>query len=344
MDTRPLVAGLIALGVAAACGGDLPTSGTPTTTSITTTTVPPPTTTTTPSTLPATTTTLSACDETAVLATIGTWVERAGLSNDDRWTVDPTGTHFAGRTTGGAEFAERLGLDCGMVAGQTIGPDERLLITAWTGPRLAWVLQTTETPTTPYDPQATVTVGIDDTEGEYLDDRRWVWAGTFGSGDTFVVGHVDYNLGAAAKGWMAGSIPFDEDPVLASELHGFAVLEAAGMRNVGIAQPAEIGSEEGYVQFISPTGQISVADVAPTGWFDPLQPRYFSGPTRIERIKGVDVRITEPDPAERFAIGADLGFACNDFAWLLQPPANGDADEMLETAAAIIATTECRVG
>lgn len=51
-------------------------------------------------------------------------------------------------------------------------------------------------------------------------------------------------------------------------------------------------------------------------------------------IDGVEVRITEPDPDDNtgYSIGAEGGFACEDFVWLIQPPANGDVDEMLETA------------
>ena len=100
----------------------------------------------------------------------------------------------------------------------------------------------------------------------------------------------------------------------------------AGMRNIGIAQPPESGSEEGYAQFISATGQISVADVAPTDWFDPMRSRYYNGETTIETIDGVDVRVTQPLPGDNlgFVRGVEVGWACDDFVWILEPPFNGD--------------------
>jgi hypothetical protein len=61
-------------------------------------------------------------------------------------------------------------------------------------------------------------------------------------------------------------------------------------------------------------------------------------------IDGTSVRVTEPDPGNSAGniVGADIGFACEAFVWLLQPPANGDVDEMLATATAVIQTEECR--
>jgi hypothetical protein len=283
-----------------------------------------------------------------VLATVSAAIASARLTPGDAWSGDTVANRFAERTATAAEFADRLALDCGLLAGEIVGDNDRLVVAAWTGPRMVWVIQTSEAPARPYQREATVTVIIDETEGEFLDgDTRALWAGTFDSGETFVIGHVDYNLGAAAKDWVAGPrAPFDEEVTLPSEQHGLDVLEAAGMRNTGIAEPPEFGSEEGHVQFVSPTGQISVADVAPTGWFNPFQPRYFSGPTRIQTIDGVAVRITEPHPAvdPGYAIGAEIGFACAGFVWLLQPPLNGEAEEMLDTAAAVIGTDDCRTG
>jgi hypothetical protein len=288
------------------------------------------------------------CETDDILSTIDAAIASARLALGGEWSTDTAANRFTERTATGDELADRLALDCGLTASQTIGDDERLVIAAWTGPRMAWVIQTTETPSMPYAREATVTVIIDATEGEFLDgDGRALWAGTFDSGDTFVVGHVDYNLGAAAKDWVAGPrVPFEEEISLASERHGIDALEAAEMRNIGIAQPPELGSEEGHVQFVSPPGQISLADIGPTGWFDPLEPRYFNGPTRFVTIDGVEVRVTDPNPDDNtgYTIGADIGFACDDFVWLLQPPANGEADEMLETATAVIATEECRAG
>ena len=222
------------------------------------------------------------------------------------------------------------------------------MLAAWTGPRLGFVLQTDETPARPFVPDATVTVFIDSTPGEFLDgDERSLWAGTFDSGETFVVRHVDFSLGPVAKFWVADFPQFQPEPVnLPSEAHGVEVLEAAGMRLVGIAQPAEFGSEEGTLQFTSPSGQISVADVAPTGWFDPMQPRYFTGETRIVAVAGAVVRITTAQPGDNlgFTDAAEIAFACDEFVWILQPPGNGSEAEMVDSAEAILSTDECRAG
>jgi len=338
--------------LAAACGGTgaatttSPATSSPITTATSTTSFPQASSTTATT---STTTTLvpeSECEPGTVLFMIDAAIAAARLAEDGEWSTDTAGNRFAERTATGDEFADRLGLDCGLTASQSIGEDERFVIAAWTGPRMAWVIQTSEVPATPYAREATVTVLIDTTEGEFLDgEERSLWAGTFDGGETLVIGHVDYNLGAVAKDWVAGpQVPFDEEIGLASEQHGIDALKAAGMRNIGIGEPPEFGSEEGHVQFISPSGQISVADIGPTGWFDPLEPRYVSGPTRFVTIDGVGVRITEPDPDDNagYSIGAEVGFACEGFVWLLQPPANGDVDEMLETATGVIATEECR--
>ena len=41
---------------------------------------------------------------------------------------------------------------------------------------------------------------------------------------------------------------------------------------------------------------------------------------------------------------AEVAFACDDFVWILEPPFNGTVDEMVATAAAVLATEECRAG
>ncbi len=106
------------------------------------------------------------------------------------------------------------------------------------------------------------------------------------------------------------------------------------------------GSEEGYVQFTSPTGQLLVADVAPTDWFDPMIPRYFNGDSAVETIAGREVRVTNPTPDDNlgFSLGVEWGWACTDFVWILQPPFNGDAAEMRESVAAVLATMTCADG
>lgn len=207
--------------------------------------------------------------------------------------------------------------------------------------------RTTAMPSTPYVGGAFVQNPVTEEPGEFLADDMSTWATSGPDGETIVLGHVDFSLGAAAKGWEIGPrLPFEEEVNLASEQHGIDALVEAGMRNVGIAQSPDRGSEEGYIQFVSTTGQISVADVAPVGWFDPMAPRYFGGDTRLESVDGVDVRITLPLPDDNlgFAIAAEVAFACADFVWILEPPFNGTVDEMVASATAVVATSECRGG
>ena len=272
-------------------------------------------------------------------------IEQARLAPADAWSTDTAASSFAERTATADVYAERLALDCGLTAARSVDGSDYLVIAAWTGPRMGFVVQTDDTPSEPYRPQATVTVSIDDTKGEFLDgDERALWAGTFDSGDTFIVGHVDYVLGPVAKDWVGGTRPpSDENINLDSERHAIAALTEANMRHIGIAQPAEIGSEEGLVQFITPAGQIMVGDVAPTNWFDPMQPRFFTGPTTFETIEGVEVRITEPmeDDNLGFNLGNEFAWACDNFVWIMEPPFNGTADEMRLAVTAIVSTQEC---
>jgi hypothetical protein len=348
------VLGVVAL-VAVGCGDDgdaAPADSTTTSSTTSTTSTTSSTTTSTTSTSTTTTTTTEApppdCPTDQVLALVDSAIERARLAPGGGWSEDIVDSQFTERTATAAEFADRLALDCGLTATQSVGETERLVIAAWTGPRVAYLIQTTGEPSTPYRPDAIVTVLIEAPVGEFLDgEERALWAGTLTTGETFVIGHVDYVLGPVAKDWVAGPrVPFDEEIILDAERHGLASLEEAGMRNIGIAQPPEQFSEEGYVQFISPTGQIMVADVAPTGWFDPMLPRFFTGPSRVETIGAVDVRITEPAEGDNlgFTLGSEYAWACDEFVWIFEPPFNGDADEMFASAAAVIGTEECIAG
>ncbi len=353
MRSRPIVAALAAVALlAAGCSDDdaaTPPDSTTSTSSSTTTTS---TTTTTTTTTMTTTTTTEAprpdCPTDDVLATVDAAIGSARMTPGDGWSTDTTGNPFAERTTTGDEYAARLGLDCGLTASHSAPDGERLAIAAWTGPRMAYLVQSTDGPSTPYRRDATVTVSIDATEGEFLDgETRGLWAGTFDSDETFVVGHVDYSLGPAAKDWVAAERPpFDDGVTLDAERHAIAALEEAEMRLIGIAEPPQSGSEEGYVQFTSPAGQILVVDVAPTDWFDPMLHRYYTGPSAVETIGGMDVRITEPmeDDNLGFIRGVEFGWACDEFVWILQPPFNGDGDEMRISVEAIVETEECTAG
>lgn len=322
----------------AACADDGESTGPPSTTAAATTTT---------ETSPATTTTSApVCAVDDAIDVVDGAIAAARLSETPEWTTDTT-TGFDDRTATGDVYATRLGLDCGARVAAVAGENERLALVAWTGPRVAFAIQATDAPTTPYLPEAIVQNPVTEARGEFLADDMSVWATAGPAGESLVLGHVDYNLGAAAKGWAAGpAVAVDDEINLASEQHGLEALRDAGMRNVGIAQSPELGSEEGYVQFVSEAGQISVADVAPTDWFDPMQPRYYTGETSIERVEGVDVRITLPDPDDNlgFIRAAEVAFACDDFVWILEPPFNGTVDEMLASATAVISTPACRAG
>lgn len=265
------------------------------------------------------------------------------LAPGGQWSTGTAAVAFDERTTTGEDFARRLGLDCGVKAAQrTDDGGERLLIAAWTGPRFAYVVQATDEPSTPYSPDATVTFLFEAPRGEFLRDGQLLWGARAEGGETILIGHLDYSLGATAKSWQAGlEDPPDPDPDLESERHAIAVLEASGARNVSLAQPAEFGSEQGYVQFVSPTGQLNVVDVAPQGWFDPLQPRYNSGETRVIDVEGIEVRVTEKGPDDEWAIAGELGFACGDHVWIIQPPFNGTTAEMVEMVRLIAAAGQC---
>lgn len=352
MHALPAALAVIAL-LAAGCGGDDtaeppdPTTSSSTTSSSTSSTTSSPASTSTTST---TTTEAPApeCVPDDVLATVDLAIERARLAVGDGWSTDTEGNSFAERTTTGDVYAARLGLDCGLTASQSAGDGERLVIAAWTGPRMAYLIQATDGPSTPYRPDATVTVMIDATQGEFLDgETQALWAGTFDTGETFVIGHEDYVLGPVAKEWVnAERPPFDDVTTLDSERHAIAALEEAGMRRIGIAEPPEFGSEEGYVEFTSPAGQIMVADVAPTDWFDPMVHRYYTGPSTFESLGGLEVRITEPLPDDNlgFVRGLEFGWACDEFVWILQPPFNGDGEEMRISVEAVVETEECTAG
>ncbi len=333
--------------VAAACGTTAEqTTLPPSSSTSTSTSVPATSTTSSSSTTTSTTTTAPSpvCDDTIALSTVEQALALAGLASGVPWSSAESTARFADRTAGGATYAERLGLDCGLLTASGPGGDHSLALAAWTGARVAFVVQTLDVPATPFGAISYVQNPVTEEPGEFLDEDMSIWAVSGPDGESIVIGHLDYSLGAASKEWSADPRPPFEDEVnLAAEEHGIAVLAAAGMRNIAIAQPPEFGSEEGYLQFISPTGQISVADVAPSGWFDPMLPRYFTGDTVIETIDSTDIRITLPTAGDGLGLarGAEVAFACTSFVWILEPPFNGTVDEMLATARAVVTTPEC---
>lgn len=341
----------VALALAGAgCGsgdeGSSPTSTTSTTTSpapsTTTTATTPSTMTTSRSTTTTTSVPAPACDPNDVVGPIDAAVADARLGSPAGWVSAPADAPFVADTADPADWAGILGLDCGAA----IVPDDSaatLALVAWTGPRMAFVIRTTSQPEPLPTGDALITVGFDDPMGEYVRDDNSLFLGTLTEGDTIVVGHIDFNLGVAAKTFAASAPPFgSEDPVIRAEEVGILVLEAAGARNVGIAQPPEFGSEEGYIQFVSPTGQILVVDIAPDGWFDPMRPRYYTGDTRTLDVDDITVRITEPaDGEDRYSSGVEVGWACAGHVWILQPGANGTGDEAVTFVAEMLQAVDC---
>lgn len=336
---------VLALALSAAACGDDGSAGPETTTTTTSTT-----TTSTTSTAPTVTTEPPApvCDPTDVYAAVDDALAMARLAAGGGWAVDATASGFVERTTPGTQFAAELALDCGILATQPEAPADRLLVAAWTGPRMAFVVQAEDQSDPPLALDSIVTIVSEEPVGEYLfaDDSVWfadnsVWAGQLAAGETLVAGHVDYNLGVALKTWQAElpRLP-DEDPTIDAERYAIAALEASGARQPAVAAEATFGSELGLVTFISPAGQILVAAVAPTGGLDPMIPRYLEGDTTIEQIGGVDVRITSPGERSD-AIGAEIGWSCGDWVWVLEPPINGTAPEMRGPVTALIESQDC---
>ncbi len=250
---------------------------------------------------------------------------------------------FADQTANRELWPDVLGLDCGVRLVQPDAPGDRLALVAWTGPRMAFVIRASDSASPSLAKDSIITIGYEDPFGEFVREDNSLWAGVLQSGETLVVGHLDFNLGIVAKTFSADAPPFgDEEPTLDAERVAIAALQAVGARNVGIAQPPEFDSEEGYVQLVSPTGQILVADVAPLGWFDPMVPRYFQGTTEIHDVAGVMVRVTEPAEGEGlYSAGVEVGWVCGEHVWLLEPAANGTGIEQVAFAGDLIAAGDC---
>lgn len=281
------------------------------------------------------------CEAADVYAVVDDALSSARLAAGGVWQIDVSASGFVDRTTPAAEFAAELALDCGVLAAQHDAAGDRLLLAAWTGPRMAFVVQADDLSDPPLEPESIVTIVTEEPIGEYLVDDNSAWAGRLASGATLVAGHVDYNLGVALKTWQADvpRLP-DAEPTLDAERYGIDALEASGARKPAVAAEATFGSEEGFVMFVSPTGQIIVASVAPAGWYDPMVPRYLDGATTMRQISGVDVRITEPGTVTG-SIGTEIGWACGDWVWVIEPPLNGTGAEMIPVVEALITTGDC---
>lgn len=338
---RPVVVVALLALVAGSCADDTSTAppATSTTTGSTSTT-----TTTTSTTTTSTTTEAPApaCAPAAVFEALDAAIVDARLPEGGEWQTEVAGTAFTD-TADPDVWVDVLGLDCAIQATQPDAPGDRLALVSWTGPRMAFVIRSSEPASPPHSALSSISVGFENPGGEMVRDDNSLWGGVLETGETLVVGHIDFNLGIAAKTWRSDAPPFGEaETVIEAERVGIAAVRAAGGRNVGVAQSPELGSEEGYVMFVSPAGQILVIDVAPTGWFDPMMPRYYHGETTTEVVDGVEVRVTEPQGDEgEFSTGVEVAWACADHVWILEPGGNGTGDEMVAFVTSLIETDDC---
>lgn len=344
---RPLVALTTVTGLLlAGCGTDESAApDEPPATVATTTTTQPTTTTEDPAPEPA-------CGLDEVLAVVDATLELARLDVGGEW-VTGVESVYSERTTDPATYAGLLGLDCGLEAVQRpAASSERLLLAAWTGPRITFVVQATDGPSEPYEPAAMWDVSIAWARGEYFEgpvranrDDRTTWATTLDDGTTMVIHARDYPAGPVAKDWPAG-LEFQEPEEyvsLPAERHGIDTLRAVGARNVDVAELPEIGSEIGYLSFVTPLGLAGETRVAPLGWID-VTTEWHGRPVAVEQLGGVDVYLSEPGPPDDADILtydlAHFTFECGEHVWHMIT-AYGTVEELRDLVAELIAVQEC---
>jgi hypothetical protein len=294
------------------------------------------------------------CDVDELLVVVEEKLRLARLDPGGEWDPDTVGAAFAERTGPAEDFADLQGLDCAHGAVQrTDAGGERLLVAAWTEPRFTFVVQATDAPSSPYEPAAQFDLLIEWTRGEHLEgphrpnrEVRGTWAATMAGGETIVISAYDYSIGATAKHWQAGIEPPDDEDgyvTLEAERHGIERLRAAGARNVSIAELPEVGSEIGYVQGVTPSGQIIEARVAPPGWIDPST-EWHGRPVTVEQIGGVEVHVSEagpPDDADILTYDvAHLSFDCGGHTWQVIT-GFGTTDELAAFVAELIEASAC---
>ncbi len=280
------------------------------------------------------------CDDEleVVLASIDEWSQAARLDPGGTWSEPAPGFAFDDRTHTAEEFRYRMGLDCMARLSQTTSSgDQRLLLAAWTGERVAWVLQATDVPSEPFRADQLVQLFLEQSRGEWLDDQS-VWAGSLTSGDTMIVGALDTAFGVAAKSWWVEIPRFDDVEVTnAAERYAIDALVQAGARNVSVGESADFQSEIAAVQFITPLGLHLIATVAPPEWFDPSA-AIVQGEMVIEEIDGVEVYVTTAVP-ESYAVGS-VGWECGEYVWFIDS-AYGTVEELTGWAAQVIASADC---
>lgn len=333
---------VVVLLVSAACGGGdggraTATSTTTTTMSVTTspTTSSTTATSTTITTTTSTITTEAPCGAGAMLAFADAAVVAARLPAwDVPWGPVETDTAFAERTVDPGGFAAGLALDCSLLV-QQLRDDgaERLVLAAWTGERMTFVIQATDTPDPPFAEEVRFDLLMYWVDGEWIGDQ--VWAGTLADGETLILGTVDYPIGAVAKAWqVAFPEPPPAPPTIDAEADAIAALEAAGARNVGVAQPAD--TDVAMIAFMTPRGSVMIATVGPIGSLPAVA--YLTGDTTNHVLSGVDVTLTLPGP-DQYDVGQTV-FTCEPYVWWINS-SFGTADEVLEWTAALVASLPC---
>lgn len=332
---RAVIAAIVFL--AAACGGsgDSATQPTPTGAPQPTATVDA-----TPSAAPAPTATPDPCDPTTIFAVADQTISSGRVAEGQGpWITPAPDTTFSERTRDPASFASVNGLDCSVLAAQDgPGDSDRLLLASWTGDRYAMVIQLVDAPSTPYAPDQLFDFLSEQTFAEAVQPD--LWAATMQGGETLLLRVSGYSSGATAKTWQSEfDVPPPGETTNAAQRYAIAALEAADARNIGIAEPAPIGSELASVAFQAPGGAVMIATVGPVGLFD-ADFTSLSGQQRSDTISGVDVFITEPGPDD-FA-GAEVGFDClaAAYVWRLEL-GFGDTAELLDWAGQLLETIGC---
>jgi hypothetical protein len=275
----------------------------------------------------------SDCDEADVLSIVNQRLEDARLAPADAWSADTDGVAFDDRTNTAEEFRFRMGLECSIRMAQTTESGaERLLLAAWTGDRAAYVVQATDAPSVPFEPEQRFQLFVEMPYGEWLEDQ-FVWAATLEGGESVVIGTVDTTIAVAAKSWLS-EIPRFEDlePTLDIERYAIDTLVQAGARNVSVAEPAGYGWEIAAIQFVTPLGLHLIATVAPDGLFDPAA-ALVDGEMIIESVNGVDVYVTTGSP-DSYAV-ASVGWTCGDVVWFIDS-VWGTVDELVDWATDLI--------
>ena len=293
------------------------------------------------------------CDPDEVFAVVDQTLDLVGLTPGGDWDTDTDGSVFVARTSAAEPFVDRLALGCGVLAQQsTDSGDERLLLAAWTGPRITFVVQATDGPATPYEGVAMWDVSIEHVRGEYFEgpfrpnrDDRTTWAATLEGGESVVIHARDYPAGPVAKDWVEGLEHQEPEEYvsLPSERFGIDALRAVGARNVDLSELPEVGSEIGNLQFVTPDGLVGEARVAPVGWIDPAT-EWHGQPVTSERVGGVEVFVSEPGPPDDADIltysVAHLSFECGEHVWHVMT-GYGTTRELSDFVATLIGTLTC---